>query len=402
MLDLNRYSLPSMRELWSDVSKYKLWKQYEMFLAQVHRHDKLVRQLSSIKIDESSVARINILEMNLRHDVLAFLAYLDEQATDIADMRFLHHGVTSSDLVDTCLCQTLHMAGLDISAAVSKLLASIERRMLGEGNIVCLGRTHGQAADLTTYGHKFGNHFEAIRRSKAVFDGSVSAINLVKARGPVGNYSTISPDMEPQIAAMFAAYMPRITTQIINRSYFAHYFANLVVLVTCVENLAMEIRNLSRTEIGEVAEDFGIDQMGSSVMPHKRNPIRSENVCGLARTVRASLAPIMENIVQWHERDLAHSSTERMLFAQITTISHFLISRMAGIIDTLRIDQTNVQRNVYNHYVPSAQELATKVENGCDRQSAYRAVRDGDISSSSKLTNAQVIRNCAIDVEKLI
>ncbi len=327
--------------------------------------------------------RISEIESKVKHDVIAFLTYLREVIGEEA--KYLHKGMTSSDVVDTVFSIQLVNAGRLILDATQCLLETLGGVCRIHANTVCMGRSHGMHAEPTTFGFKMAVHFSNIRRCKDRFSGAVSEISVGKVSGAVGTFSHFPQDVEHYVCDHLGLSPSPISTQVIQRDFHAHYFQTLALLATVIEQLAVEIRHLHRSEVGEVQESFSKGQKGSSAMPHKKNPIASENITGLARLVRGYAESALDNVVLWHERDISHSSVERVIAPDATQVMHFMVLRMADTIRSLSVDEVAMARNLEltNGGYQAQRFLLELVNRGVDRDVAYTMVQSSAMASLS-------------------
>jgi adenylosuccinate lyase len=356
------------------------------------------------------VARIDEIEREVKHDVIAFLTHLAEIVGPEA--RFVHSGMTSSDVLDTCLNVQLVRAADLLIADVDKLLAALERRAFEHKLTPTIGRSHGIHAEPTTFGLKLATYYAEFTRARQRLEAARHEVATCAISGAVGTFAQVDPRVEAHVAKAMGLRVEPVSTQIIPRDRHAMYFATLGVVASSVERLATEIRHLQRTEVLEAEEFFSEGQKGSSAMPHKRNPVLSENLTGLARMVRAYVVPAMENVALWHERDISHSSVERMIGPDATVTLDFALARLAGVVDKLLIYPENMAKNLdrLGGLVHSQRVLIALTQKGVAREDAYRLVQrnamrvwrgEGDFLTflkadpdvRAKLTNAEIETN---------
>ena len=373
-----RYSRPQMAALWSDRSKYEIWLEIETLAAEA------MEQLGTIPAGTAKVlrekggfdiARIDEIEREVKHDVIAFLTSVAEHAGPEA--RFMHQGMTSSDVLDTCLAVQLTRAADILLADLDALLAALKRRAMEHKYTVTVGRSHGIHAEPTTFGLKLAFAYAEFDRAKARLLRAREDIGTCAISGAVGTFAHLDPRVEAYVADKLGLKPEPVSTQIIARDRHAMFFATLGVIASSVERLATEIRHLQRTEVGEAEEFFSEGQKGSSAMPHKRNPVLTENLSGLARLVRGFAVPAMENVALWHERDISHSSVERMIAPDATVTLDFALARLAGVVDKLVVYPERMKQNLERGggLVHSQQVLLALTQKGMSREGAYRAVQ---------------------------
>lgn len=384
---IERYTRPALAKIWSEENKYTVWLQVELAaieaLAEINQIPK--DSVKNIKEKASfNLHRIKEIEKKVHHDVIAFLTCVSESVG--IEGRFLHLGMTSSDLIDTSMSILLKQAGKEIFSGLEKLLHTLKHKALEYKYTVCIGRTHGVHAEPTTFGLKILGFWDELNRAQKRFQEILSDTSVGMFSGAVGTYANIDPNVE-EIASKKLDLKPvSISNQIISRDRYAHYLSELALIASLIEKVATEIRHLQRTEVLEVEEPFYEDQKGSSSMPHKRNPWRSENLCGLARLVRAYSASAMENIALWHERDISHSSVERVILPDATILVDFMLDRINEIVSKLNVYPENMKENMFKFggVVFSQTVLLKLVESGLDRESAYKIVQKNSHSAWNK------------------
>ena len=375
---IDRYTRPKLKDLWSEENKYKVWLQVELACLEALAELGLASPDACHKIKQKAkfdVKRIEEIDKEVHHDVIAFLTNLNENIGQ--EGRFLHLGMTSSDLVDTANSILLKQAGKEIISDLDIFLETLRQRALDHKQTVCIGRTHGVHAEPTTFGLKLLCFYNELYNAKEKFEQIIQETAIGMFSGAVGTYSNINPNVE-EIACKKLGLLPaKITTQVITREKHSRYLNELALIATLVEKVALEVRHLQRTEVLEVEEPFYENQKGSSAMPHKRNPWRSENLCGLARLVRSYALTAMENIPLWHERDISHSSVERIIFPDATTIVDFMLARINEIIAGLNVYPENMKENMFKFggVVFSQGVLLKLVDKGLTREEAYKIVQ---------------------------
>jgi len=373
-----RYSRPEMAAIWDSENKYKIWLEIESHACDAQAELGVIPHDAARAVREAGafdIARIDEIERETKHDVIAFLTNLAENVGPEA--RFVHQGMTSSDVLDTCLAVQLTQAADILLADIDALLAALKRRALEHKDTICVGRSHGIHAEPTTFGVKLAGFYTEFTRNRDRLIAARADIATCAISGAVGTFANIDPYVEEYVAGKMGLSVEPVSTQVIPRDRHAAYFATLAVIASSLERLAVEIRHLQRTELREAEEYFAPGQKGSSAMPHKRNPILTENLTGLARVVRAAVIPAMENVALWHERDISHSSVERMIGPDATVTLDFALSRAAGVVDKLLVYPDNMQRNLdhLGGLVFSQRVLLTLTQKGMSREDAYLAVQ---------------------------
>ena len=376
-----RYTRPEMAAIWSPQTRLRIWFEIEAHAADAMADLGIIPKAAAAKIWAKGrnatfdIARIDEIEREVKHDVIAFLTHLTEIVGPEA--RFVHQGMTSSDVLDTCLNVQLVRAADLLIADVDKLNAALERRAREYKFTPTIGRSHGIHAEPTTFGLKLAYAYAEFARARERLEAARSEVATCAISGAVGTFAQVDPRVEAYVAKQMGLRVEPISTQIIPRDRHAMYFATLGVVAGSVERLATEIRHLQRTEVLEAEEYFSEGQKGSSAMPHKRNPVLSENLVGLARMVRAYVTPALENIALWHERDISHSSVERMIGPDATVTLDFALGRLAGIVDKLIVYPDNMRKNLdrLGGLVHSQRVLLALTQKGVAREDAYRLVQ---------------------------
>ena len=374
-----RYSRPQMAALWSEETKFGIWLEIE-----IHACDALAKLGTIPKTAATAIrrrgkfdaARIADIESQTRHDVLAFLTNLAEYVGP--DARFVHQGMTSSDVLDTCLAVQLTRATNILLGDIDRVLAALKRRALEHKTTPCIGRSHGIHAEPTTFGLKLAGFYAEFSRNRERLKAARAEIATCKISGAVGTFANIDPRVEDHVAQALGLKVEPVSTQVTPRDRHAAYFAALAVIASSIERIAVEIRHLQRTEVAEAEEFFAAGQKGSSAMPHKRNPVLSENLTGLARIVRSHLLPALENVALWHERDISHSSVERMIAPDCTVTLDFALDRLAGMIDKLVVYPDRMRANLdrLGGIIHSQRVLLALTQTGMAREDAYAVVQD--------------------------
>jgi adenylosuccinate lyase len=373
-----RYSRPEMVSIWTDQTKYQIWFEIEAHACDALAELGVIPKSAAKTIWEKGgfdPARIDEIERTTKHDVIAFLTNVAEYVGE--DARFLHQGMTSSDVLDTCLSVQLVRATDILLADMDILLAAIKRRAFETKDFVTVGRSHGIHAEPLTFGLKLAGYYAEFTRARARLVHARKEIATCAISGAVGTFANIDPYVEQYVAKKLGLEIEPVSTQVIPRDRHAMYFATLGVIASSMERLATEVRHLQRTEVLEAEEFFSVGQKGSSAMPHKRNPVLSENVTGLARLVRGYVTPALENVALWHERDISHSSVERMIAPDATVTMDFALTRLAGLIDKLVIYPENMKANMdsMGGLVFSQRVLLELTQAGVSREDSYRFVQ---------------------------
>ena len=378
---ISRYTRPEMAVIWEAQTRFKIWFEIEAHAADALAELGVIPKEAAKAVWTKArdvifdVARIDEIERETKHDVIAFLTHLAEIVGPEA--RFVHQGMTSSDVLDTCLNVQLTRAADLLVDDIDKVLKALKKRAFEHKMTPTIGRSHGIHAEPVTFGLKLAYAYAEFSRARDRLVAARKEIATCAISGAVGTFAQIDPRVEEHVARAMALTPEPISTQVIPRDRHAMYFATLGVIASSVERLATEIRHLQRTEVLEVEEFFSEGQKGSSAMPHKRNPVLSENLTGLARMVRAYVTPAMENVVLWHERDISHSSAERMIAPDATVTLDFALNRLAGLIDKLLIYPKNMQKNMdrLGGLIHSQRLLIALTQKGASREDAYRLVQ---------------------------
>ena len=375
---IERYSRKKIREIWEDYNKYSIWLDVELAAAEAMEKYKIIpkgvvkKVKSKAKID---VKRILQIEDKVKHDVIAFLTSITEKAGKEA--RYLHKGMTSSDVLDTCFNLQLKQSGEIILNDISELLQSIKKQAIKHKYTLCIGRSHGIHAEPITFGLKMLTFYQEFLRNKTRLEESIKEISTCAISGAVGTFANIDPRIESYVAKKLKLDIEPISTQIIPRDRHAQFFCTLGIIASSIERFAVEIRHLQRTEVLEVEEFFGKKQKGSSAMPHKKNPILSENLTGLARLIRSSVVPALENVALWHERDISHSAVERNIGPDATITLDFALSRLNNVVKNLSIYPKNMKKNldITNGIFFSQRVLLELTTAGFTREESYKIVQ---------------------------
>jgi adenylosuccinate lyase len=373
-----RYSRDLVTNIWSQEEKYKIWLDIEIYAAEAMEKYKIIPKGVAAKVRKKSkinVKRIDDIEKITKHDVIAFLTSIAEKVGPEA--KFLHQGMTSSDVLDTCFNIQLQRSGKILLNDLNELLKTLKQKAYKHKNTICMGRSHGIHAEPITFGLKLATYYEEFKRNKKRLEDAVKEISTCAISGAVGTFAHITPKVEEYVAKKLNLKPEPISTQVIPRDRHAQFFSVLGIIASSAERLATEIRHLQRTEVLEAEEYFSSGQKGSSAMPHKRNPVLSENITGLARLVRSYVFPAMENIVLWHERDISHSSVERNIGPDATVTLDFLLSRLNGVVKNLVVHKDNMAANMdkFKGLVFSQGVMLKLTQKGVKREDAYKTVQ---------------------------
>ena len=375
---IERYSREEVKKIWQDHNRYKIWLDIELAAALAMEKYKLIpkgvykKVKSKSKIDVKKILKI---EGKVRHDVIAFLSSIMEKSGK--EGRFLHKGMTSSDVLDTCFNLQLKQSGEILLKDIDNLLSAIKKQSIKHKFTLCIGRSHGIHAEPTTFGLKLLTYYAEFTRNKKRLEKAIEDISTCAISGAVGTFANIDPRIEKFVANKLKLKIEPISTQIIPRDRHAHFFSVLGIIASSIERFSVEIRNLQRTEVAEVYEFFKKKQMGSSAMPHKKNPVISENLTGLARLIRSMVIPAMENVALWHERDISHSSVERNIGPDATVTLDFALNRMSEVVNSMKINKNNMKKNLdlTKGLFFSQRVMLFLTEKGLKREVAYRIVQ---------------------------
>jgi len=375
---IDRYTRKEIRKVWEEKNKYQIWLNIEVSAAQAMEKLKLIPRGVAVKVRKKAninVDRIHKIENKVHHDVIAFLTSITEKVGP--EGRFLHKGMTSSDVIDTCFNIQLLQAGKIISKDIDELLKVLKNKALKYKKTVCIGRSHGIHAEPTTFGLKLASFYEEFKRNKKRLERAIDEISTCAISGAVGTFANIDPRVEAYVAKKLNLKVEPISTQVIPRDRHAYYFSTLGIIAGSIERVATEIRNLQKTELQEVEEFFDTKQKGSSAMPHKKNPILSENLTGLARMVRSYVLPALENISLWHERDISHSSVERNIGPDSTATLDFALNRLKNILRNLNVypKKMLINLNITKGLIFSQRIMIELTKYGFSREKAYTLVQ---------------------------
>ncbi|OGI30375.1 MAG: adenylosuccinate lyase [Candidatus Melainabacteria bacterium RIFOXYA12_FULL_32_12] len=376
---IERYSLPEMREIWEINNKYQFWLEVELAACRAHNKfgnipDDALREIESKA--SFSIDRIDEIEEEVKHDVIAFVTSVNENVGEAS--RYIHMGLTSSDVLDTALALQLKKANTIIEKDIKNVIKAIKNKIKEHKNTITIGRSHGIHAEPTTFGLKLGVWLDIFERNLERFNRAADDINVGQISGPVGTYSNIDPKIEELVCEELGLKPAKISTQVIQRDLHAYYLQTLALIATTIEQFSTEIRHLQRTEVLEVEEGFSKGQKGSSAMPHKKNPISSENLSGLARVIRANSIAALENVVLWHERDISHSSVERIIMPDSTILMNYMLNRFKDVVENLQVYPENMLANtqLYGGVIYSQRVMLALTNKGLSREDAYRLVQE--------------------------
>jgi len=378
-----RYSRPEMASLWEPATKFSIWFEIEAHAADAMAELGVIPKKAAAAIwkrapkvyDAKAVARIDAIERVTKHDVIAFLTYVSETVGEEA--RFLHQGMTSSDVLDTCFSVQLTRATDILIKDMERVLAALKKRAYETKDMVAMGRSHGIHAEPVTMGLKFARFYAEFERGLKRLKAAREEVATCAISGAVGTFAHVSPKVEAHVAKKLGLKPEPVSTQVIPRDRYAMFFATLGVIASSIENVAVEIRHLQRTEVLEAEEYFSPGQKGSSAMPHKRNPVLTENLTGLARMVRSAVVPAMENVALWHERDISHSSVERYIGPDATITLDFALNRLADVVEKLVVYPERMRENLdrLGGLVFSQRVLLALTQKGVSREDAYTIVQ---------------------------
>lgn len=410
---IDRYSREEMKNIWDLQSKFEYYLKVEIAVCEAYAQTGKFPKKEIEKLKEKAsftIERIDEIEAEVRHDVIAFLTCVNESLGDLA--KYMHVGMTSSDVIDTAFALQIQDSAKIIINDLEETIKSLKALANKHKNTVCIGRSHGIHAEVMTFGVKICSWIDILERQLDNFKNAAEEIRVGQISGPVGTYSNISPKIEEITCKNLGLKPARISTQIIARDYHAYFMQSLALIASVIEQFATEIRHLQKTEVLEVEEGFGAKQKGSSAMPHKKNPVLSENLCGLARVVRANSIVALENIPLWHERDISHSSAERIIFPDSLTLVDFMLTRFNGVVKNLVVHEKNMLKNTekFGGIVFSQKVLLELVEKGLTREEAYRLVQrnaldafenDGDFKANLLKDTDITARLTPEEIEKI-
>ena len=381
---IDRYARTEMKKIWDLHSKFQYYLDVEIAVCEAYAQigtfpkDDIQKLKNTAKFD---LERIYEIEAEVKHDVIAFLTCVNESLGGLA--KYMHVGMTSSDVIDTAFALQIQDSGKIIDDDLKKTIDAVKNLANKHKNTICIGRSHGIHAEIMTFGVKLCNWIDILQRQRENFLTALEQIRVGQISGPVGTYSNIPPEVERITCENLNLKPAKVSTQIIARDYHAHFMQSLALLATVIEQFATEIRHLQRTEVCEVEEGFAQNQKGSSAMPHKKNPVLSENLCGLARVVRANSLAALENVPLWHERDISHSSAERIIFPDSLILVDFMLKRFCEIVQNLVVKPENMAKNTdkFCGIVFSQKVLLKLIDKGLTRENAYKLVQRNAIDA---------------------
>ena len=382
-----RYSRQEVAQIWEPMNKFKIWLDIEIYATQAMEKYKIIPKGVAAKVRKKSkinIKRIDDIEKKTKHDVIAFLTSIAEKVGPEA--KYLHQGMTSSDVLDTCFNLQLKQAGKVLVKDIDKLLKTLKNKSKKYKNTITIGRSHGIHAEPITFGLKLATYYAEFNRNKKRLEQAIEEISTCAISGAVGTFAHIGPNIEKFVAKKLGLKPEPISTQIIPRDRHAYFFNTLAIIASSAERLATEVRHLQRTEVLEAEEYFSSGQKGSSAMPHKRNPVLSENITGLARLVRSYSIPGMENIVLWHERDISHSSVERNIGPDATVTLDFLLNRLNNIVSNLVVHTKTMENNLnkFKGLIFSQGVMLKLTQKGVKREDAYKIVQKNAMKTWDK------------------
>lgn len=375
---IERYCLENMKNIWDLQSKFDYYLKVELAVCEAYGQLGEISEdaLAEIKkLAKFDLQRIDEIEKEVNHDVIAFLTNVNENVGEYA--KYLHMGLTSSDVIDTALALQIQDAGAIIQKDLNETICALKTLAKEHKGTICIGRSHGIHAEVMTFGVKICNWIDILERAQKNFNNALEQIKIGQISGPVGTYSNVSPEIEALSCKILGLAPAKISTQVIARDIHAYFMQSLAMIASTIEQFSIEIRHLQRTEVLEVEEGFKKGQKGSSAMPHKKNPISSENLCGLARVVRANSIAALENIPLWHERDISHSSAERIILPDSTILVDFMLNRFKTVVENLVVHEKNMFKNthLFGGIVYSQKVLLELVTKGLSREEAYTIVQ---------------------------
>jgi adenylosuccinate lyase len=405
---IERYTLPEIGKIWSDENKFAIWLEIEILACEALANLGIIPSEVPLSIRNKAtfdVQRINEIEKTVKHDVIAFLTNIEESIGELA--KYLHYGMTSSDVLDTCLAVQSKQAGTLILEKLKQLASVLAERAKEFKYTVCVGRSHGVHAEPTTFGLKLALWFDECQRNIKRLGNAIEEISYGKISGAVGTFEHIPPYVEEYVCSKLGLKPSPISTQVVQRDRHSFFINTLAIIGSMLEKIATEIRHLQRTEVLEAEEYFSKGQKGSSAMPHKRNPITSENICGQARLLRSYIIPAIENNTLWHERDISHSSVERIIFPDATVSLYYILTKSVELIKNLVVYPENMKRNLEltNGLIYSQKVLLALMKKGVQRQQAYQLVQSSSLESWEKqipfkttlCSNKEVLKYLSID-----
>lgn len=402
---INRYSREEISKIWELGTKFDYYLKVELAVCDAYAELGVISREIADEIRQKakfSVERIDEIEKEVRHDVIAFLTCVNESLGDLG--RYVHIGLTSSDVIDTAFALQIQDSGTIINRDFDMTVQTLKNLADKHRNTVCIGRSHGIHAEIMTFGVKLCSWIDILERQRDNFNHALEQIRVGQISGPVGTYSNISPEIEKITCKNLNLKPARVSTQIIARDYHAYFMQSLALIASVLEQFATEIRHLQKTEVLELEEGFGKGQKGSSAMPHKKNPVLSENLCGLARVVRANSIVALENIPLWHERDISHSSAERIIFPDSLILVDFMLNRFNTLMENIVVHEKNMLKNTdkFGGIVFSQKVLLTLVSKGLSREDAYVIVQRNALDAFQNDGNFKANLKKDTEVTKLL
>ncbi len=389
---IERYGREVMRQVWTEENKFNAYLKVEILAAEAWCELGVVPREDVEKLNQKAtfnIDRIKEIELQTRHDIVAFTRAVSESLGE--ERKWVHYGLTSTDVVDTANGYLFSQANKIIAEDLAKFKEVLRKQAIKYKYTPCIGRTHGIHADITSFGLKWVLWYEEMRRNIERFEAAARGVEVGKISGAVGNFANIPPFVQDYVCEKLGIDSANVSTQVIQRDRHAYYMATLAVIAASLEQMAMEVRSLQRTEVHEVEEAFGKGQKGSSAMPHKRNPISSENICGCARVMRGYMATAYENVALWHERDISHSATERIIMPDATILLDYMLNRMMGILENLVVFDEQMKANIYrtNGVIFAQRVMNALIDKGFVREKAYDTVQPVAMKAMSIGANYQ-------------
>jgi adenylosuccinate lyase len=374
---IERYNMPAMRGIWSEEHKLDIWLKIELLVCEGWAREGVIsaEEMAKLRQASYSIDRMQAIERESHHDVISFLRSVQEQLGP--EGRFLHLGLTSSDVLDTALAVQIKEAGEVLMQALNRLIAATERAALTYKDTLMVGRTHGIHAEPMTFGLKLALWVAEQRRARQRLQAALEQMAVGAISGAVGTHATIPPAIEEYVCKQLGLAVDPVSSQIIQRDRHAHFLTALALVASSLEKMAQEIRHLQRTEVSEAFEPFAAEQQGSSAMPHKRNPEKCERICGLARVIRGHALTAMENVALWHERDISHSSAERLIIPDSATLLHYMLNLFTDVVEHLDVDAERMRQNLESTrgLIFSQRVMLALIDKGLPRQTAYKLVQ---------------------------
>lgn len=375
---IERYGRDVMREVWTEENKFRAYLKVELLAAEAWRELGVVPAEDVEKLNANAtfnIDRIKEIELQTRHDIVAFTRTVSESLGE--ERKWVHYGLTSTDVVDTANGYLFKQANAILLKDIEEYIEMLKKQAIRFKNLPCIGRTHGIHADITSFGLKWVLWLAEMRRNLERFKAAAKGVEVGKISGAVGNFANIPPFVQDYVCEKLGIDSSDISTQVIQRDRHAYYMATLALIGASLEQMALEVRNLQRTEVHEVEEAFGKGQKGSSAMPHKRNPVSSENICGCARVLRGYMVTAYENVALWHERDISHSATERIIMPDATILLDYMLNRMKGILENLVVFEDQMKANIYrtNGVIFAQRVMNALIDKGFVREKAYDTVQ---------------------------